>query len=177
MAMFQGVDLPLLWQRQISCALANPLTEELVSVLFCCPPPLRRQCTIPIPVSLSAHKMLIPHNFCSFVQHHRQQFDEQHPETVLRENRNLQCRGIFQGVCADGNYQNQSQGTAVIGSAFSCELLLQFQHVGQLNISFFLQTLLECVRLRTFGRYGLQQIQVDTHYLQLYLWRFVSDEK
>ncbi len=39
------------------------------------------------------------------------------------------------------------------------------------------QTFLECVRLRTFGRYGLQQIQVDTHYLQLYLWRFVSDEK
>ena len=33
------------------------------------------------------------------------------------------------------------------------------------------------MRLRTFGRYGLQQIQVDTHYLQLYLWRFVSDEK
>ena len=39
------------------------------------------------------------------------------------------------------------------------------------------QTFLECVRLRTFGRYGLQQIQVDTHYLQLYLWRFVADEK
>lgn len=39
-----------------------------------------------------------------------------------------------------------------------------------------LKTLLECVRLRTFSRYGLQQIQVDTHYLQLYLWRFVSDE-
>jgi len=40
-----------------------------------------------------------------------------------------------------------------------------------------MQTFLECVRLRTFGRYGLQQIQVDTHYLQLYLWRFVADEK
>jgi len=39
-----------------------------------------------------------------------------------------------------------------------------------------LKTLLECVRLRTFGKYGLQQIQVDTHYLQMYLWRFVSDE-
>jgi len=39
-----------------------------------------------------------------------------------------------------------------------------------------LKTFLECVRLRTFSRYGLQQIQVDTHYLQLYLWRFVSDE-
>merc|ERR1712223_599230 len=39
-----------------------------------------------------------------------------------------------------------------------------------------LKTLLECVRLRTFSRYGFQQMQVDAHYLQLYLWRFVSDE-
>jgi len=39
-----------------------------------------------------------------------------------------------------------------------------------------LKTLLECVRLQTFGRYGLQQMQVDCHYLQLYLWRFVEDE-
>lgn len=45
---------------------------------------------------------------------------------------------------------------------------------GVIKIS--LKTFLECVRLRTFGRYGLQQIQVDTHYLQLYLWRFVADE-
>ena len=40
-----------------------------------------------------------------------------------------------------------------------------------------LQTLLECVRLRTFSRYGLQQIQVDTHFLKLYLWQYVADEK
>ncbi|CAN8023863.1 unnamed protein product [Ixodes persulcatus] len=39
-----------------------------------------------------------------------------------------------------------------------------------------LKTFLECVRLKTFSRYALQQVQVDTHYLQLYLWRFVSDE-
>ena len=39
-----------------------------------------------------------------------------------------------------------------------------------------LKTLLECVRLRTFSRYGFQQIQVDCQYLNLYLWRFVSDE-
>jgi len=45
---------------------------------------------------------------------------------------------------------------------------------GIIKIS--LKTLLECVRLRTFNRYGLQQVQVDIHYLQLYLWRFVSDE-
>ncbi len=40
-----------------------------------------------------------------------------------------------------------------------------------------MQALLECVRLRTFGRYGLQQMQVDCHYLQVYLWKFVSDEQ
>lgn len=47
----------------------------------------------------------------------------------------------------------------------------------KLYLDVYLQTFLECVRLRIFGRYGLQQIQVDTYYLQLYLWRFVSDEK
>ncbi|XP_075168633.1 vacuolar protein sorting 51 [Haematobia irritans] len=39
-----------------------------------------------------------------------------------------------------------------------------------------LKTLLECVRTRTFSKFGLQQIQVDTHYLQMNLWRFVKDE-
>uniref|UniRef100_A0A1A9UY46 Vacuolar protein sorting-associated protein 51 homolog n=1 Tax=Glossina austeni TaxID=7395 RepID=A0A1A9UY46_GLOAU len=45
---------------------------------------------------------------------------------------------------------------------------------GIIKIS--LKTLLECVRLRTFSKFGLQQIQVDTHYLQMNLWRFVKDE-
>lgn len=45
---------------------------------------------------------------------------------------------------------------------------------GIIKIS--LKTLLECVRLRTFSKYGLQQVQVDAHYLQMNLWRFVSDE-
>jgi len=40
-----------------------------------------------------------------------------------------------------------------------------------------LKTFLECVRMKTLGKFGLQQLQVDCHYLQLYLWRFVSDEK
>uniref|UniRef100_A0A8C5R254 Vacuolar protein sorting-associated protein 51 homolog n=1 Tax=Leptobrachium leishanense TaxID=445787 RepID=A0A8C5R254_9ANUR len=55
---------------------------------------------------------------------------------------------------------------------------VQFNKVSILTgiIKISLKTFLECVRLRTFGRYGLQQIQVDCHYLQLYLWRFVSDE-
>ncbi|XP_027203843.2 vacuolar protein sorting 51 [Dermatophagoides pteronyssinus] len=40
-----------------------------------------------------------------------------------------------------------------------------------------LKTLIECVRLCTFSRYGFQQIQVDSYYLQTRLWRFASDEK
>lgn len=46
---------------------------------------------------------------------------------------------------------------------------------GVIKIS--LKTLLECVRLRTFSKFGLQQIQVDAHFLQMNLWKFVSDEK
>ncbi|XP_039625268.1 vacuolar protein sorting-associated protein 51 homolog [Polypterus senegalus] len=55
---------------------------------------------------------------------------------------------------------------------------VEFNKVSVLTgiIKISLKTFLECVRLRTFGRYGLQQIQVDCYYLQLYLWRFVSDE-
>ncbi|XP_068084735.1 vacuolar protein sorting-associated protein 51 homolog [Anabrus simplex] len=55
---------------------------------------------------------------------------------------------------------------------------VEFSKVSVLTgiIKISLKTFLECVRLRTFSRYGLQQIQVDTHYLQLYLWRFVADE-
>ncbi|KAK3590122.1 hypothetical protein CHS0354_041171 [Potamilus streckersoni] len=55
---------------------------------------------------------------------------------------------------------------------------VEFSKVSVLTgiIKISLKTFMECVRLRTFGRYGLQQIQVDTHYLQLYLWRFVTDE-
>uniref|UniRef100_A0A4W3HK37 Vacuolar protein sorting-associated protein 51 homolog n=1 Tax=Callorhinchus milii TaxID=7868 RepID=A0A4W3HK37_CALMI len=55
---------------------------------------------------------------------------------------------------------------------------VEFNKVSVLTgiIKISLKTFLECVRLRTFGRYGLQQIQVDCHYLQLYLWHFVSDE-
>lgn len=39
-----------------------------------------------------------------------------------------------------------------------------------------LKTFLECVRLCTFSRYGLQQIQIDSHFLQTRLWRFVTDD-
>jgi len=40
-----------------------------------------------------------------------------------------------------------------------------------------LKTFLECVRLCTFSKFGLQQAQIDAYYLQVHLWRFVSDEK
>ncbi len=55
---------------------------------------------------------------------------------------------------------------------------VEFSRVSVLTgiVKIALKTLLECVRTRTFSRYGFQQIQVDVHYLQLYLWRFVSDE-
>lgn len=57
--------------------------------------------------------------------------------------------------------------------------LLDFNKLSVLSniIKISLKTLLECVRLRSFSKFGLQQIQVDTHYLQLNLWRFVADEK
>lgn len=56
---------------------------------------------------------------------------------------------------------------------------VEFSKVSILTgiIKITLKTLLECVRLRIFSKFGLQQIQVDTLYLQLYLWRFVTDEK
>ncbi|CAG7831601.1 unnamed protein product [Allacma fusca] len=39
-----------------------------------------------------------------------------------------------------------------------------------------LRAFLEYVRLKTMDKYSLHQIQVDVHYLQLYLWRFVNNE-
>ncbi|XP_064019571.1 vacuolar protein sorting-associated protein 51 homolog [Pogoniulus pusillus] len=56
---------------------------------------------------------------------------------------------------------------------------VEFNKVSVLTgiIKISLKTLLECLRLRTLGRFGLQQVQVDGHYLQLYLWRFASDER
>lgn len=55
---------------------------------------------------------------------------------------------------------------------------VQFTKISILTgiIKLSLKTLLECVRLCTFSKYGLQQVQVDTHYLQMHLWRFVADE-
>lgn len=55
---------------------------------------------------------------------------------------------------------------------------VEFSRVSVLTgvIKIALKSLMECIRLRTFSKFGLQQIQVDTHYLQLFLWRFVNDE-
>lgn len=65
--------------------------------------------------------------------------------------------------------------TCCSGSASLCPYVQVSVLTGIIKIS--LKTLLECVRLRTFGRFGLQQVQVDCHFLQLYLWRFVADEE
>lgn len=39
-----------------------------------------------------------------------------------------------------------------------------------------LKGFLEYVRMCIFGKFGLQQMQVDIAYLQIYMWRFVTDE-
>ncbi|KAF0293720.1 Vacuolar protein sorting-associated protein 51 [Amphibalanus amphitrite] len=56
---------------------------------------------------------------------------------------------------------------------------VEFSKVSILTgiIKIALKTLLECVRLKTFSKFGLQQIQVDVYYLQVNLWRFIADEK
>jgi len=40
----------------------------------------------------------------------------------------------------------------------------------------FLKSMIESVRTQTFSKHGLQQMQVDCFYLQMFLWKFVSDE-
>lgn len=77
-------------------------------------------------------------------------------------------RGCLQGSSAPPQH-------LLCGSAASCPCPQVSVLTGIIKIS--LKTLLECVRLRTFGRFGLQQVQVDCHFLQLYLWRFVADEE
>ncbi|KAM3958543.1 vacuolar protein sorting 51 [Aphomia sociella] len=46
---------------------------------------------------------------------------------------------------------------------------------GALKVA--LKSLVECVRLRTFGRHGLQQLQVDVHFLQQRLSCMGNDER
>jgi hypothetical protein len=55
---------------------------------------------------------------------------------------------------------------------------LQFQKTSILSsiIKLILKTYLECIRLKTFSRYGLQQVQVDINYLYNYLWSFVNND-
>lgn len=55
---------------------------------------------------------------------------------------------------------------------------LQFQKTSILSsiIKLLLKTYVECVRLKTFSRYGLQQVQVDINYLYNYLWSFVNND-
>ncbi|CDW55747.1 hypothetical protein TTRE_0000402001 [Trichuris trichiura] len=46
----------------------------------------------------------------------------------------------------------------------------------KISVKICLKTFLEVVRLRTYSKFGLQQLQIDCHYLQLFLWGFVVDE-
>lgn len=39
-----------------------------------------------------------------------------------------------------------------------------------------LKAFLEAARVCTFGKYGLQQMQLDLAYLHIYIWRFVANE-
>lgn len=43
-------------------------------------------------------------------------------------------------------------------------------------VKIMLKTIIECVRLKTFNKNGIQQLQIDAKYLQHELSRFVSDE-
>lgn len=43
-------------------------------------------------------------------------------------------------------------------------------------IKIVLKTLIECIRLCSFSKFGFQQIQIDSTYLQNQMWRFVIDE-
>ncbi|XP_054286539.1 vacuolar protein sorting-associated protein 51 homolog [Macrosteles quadrilineatus] len=80
------------------------------------------------------------------------------------------------------NWSSHSLAASHIHKLFSERIEIfapvQFNKVSILTgvIKISLKTLLECIRLKTFSKYGLQQIQVDSHYLQLYLWRYVADE-
>jgi len=42
-------------------------------------------------------------------------------------------------------------------------------------IRIFLQSFYECVRMKTFGKFGFQQIQVETHFMRKTLRRYVED--
>lgn len=55
---------------------------------------------------------------------------------------------------------------------------LQFHKTSILSsiIKLLLKTYLECIRMKTFSRYGLQQMQVDINYLYNHLWLFVNND-
>ncbi|CAH0384630.1 unnamed protein product [Bemisia tabaci] len=86
------------------------------------------------------------------------------------------------GTSAASQVSNVSLPAAAINKIFSQNIdifaPIQFSRISILTgiINITLKALLECVRLKTFNKYGLQQVQVDTHYLKIYLWRFVADE-
>lgn len=56
---------------------------------------------------------------------------------------------------------------------------IEFNRTSVLNalVSVSLKSFLESIRMQTFSKYGLAQIQVDCYFLQQNLWRFISDEQ
>ena len=44
-------------------------------------------------------------------------------------------------------------------------------------VKILLKTLCEITRLRTFGKSGFQQLQVDVEYARVHLWRYLNDDK
>ena len=49
--------------------------------------------------------------------------------------------------------------------------------VMQSLVKIILKTFMEITRLRTLGKSGYQQIQVDVEYIRMHFWRFVPEEK
>ncbi|XP_075252542.1 vacuolar protein sorting-associated protein 51 homolog isoform X2 [Convolutriloba macropyga] len=93
--------------------------------------------------------------------------------------------GRGRGAYSQGNSNTGNFNTSLITNIqklFSEKvdvfMAVEFNRVSIMTgiVKICLKTLLECVRMRTFGKFGLQQMQVDCAYLQNFLERFVSDE-
>jgi len=55
------------------------------------------------------------------------------------------------------------------------EISFQQKSIVEGVIRIFLQSFYECVRMKTFGKFGFQQIQVETHFMRKTLRRYVED--
>merc|ERR1712203_1021810 len=101
------------------------------------------------------------------------------PKNTLRNRRSGAGAGAWSSIANTSHLNNSlaSNIQKMFNEKIEVFSPVEFSKVSILTgvVKIALKTLLECVRLRTFSKYGFQQIQVDCHYLNLYLWRFVSD--